>query len=295
MNFSDFDIYALFCTSGIGNRKINSLLKSKNLSFESIEHILSKPPDEIEGKLRGLGQKDNESLRSLDIETVKAEYALMLNSGVEIVTAGSDKYPSLLRERLDLDAPAILFSWGNHDIISRTAVAIVGSRHASDQGEEFARRMIERMYGFPMSVISGGARGIDMAAHRSAVEHGLETMVVLAHGIKHVLRGQNEDGILNNVLFLSQFHPNSGWSPACAMIRNRTVCALSLAVFVIEAAESGGTINTGETALKMNIPLYVISPDEFKIPPPGNRYLISQGGRELFLDSVTESFGDLSD
>jgi len=294
MNLSDFDIYALFCTSGIGNRKINSLLKTKHLSFESIEHILSKSPDAVDGRLVGLGKKDNESLRSLDIETVKAEYELMLNSGVELITAGSDNYPSLLSKRLDLDAPAILFSWGNHVIISRPAVAIVGSRHASDQGEEFARRMIEGMKGFPISIISGGARGIDMAAHRSAVEHGLETMVVLAHGINQVLRGQNENGILRNVLFLSQFHPNSGWSPACAMIRNRTVCAFSRAVFVIEAAESGGTINTGETALKMNVPLYVVSPDEYKIPPPGNCYLISKGGRELFLDSVSESFGELS-
>jgi len=295
MNLSDFDIYALFCTSGIGNRKINSLLKSKHLSFESIEHILSKPPDEIDGKLMGLGKKDNESLRSLDIETLKAEYEMMLNSGVELITVGSENYPALLRERLDLDAPAILFSWGNHDIVSRPAVAFVGSRHASDQGEEFARRMIEGMKGIPISIISGGARGIDMAAHQSAVEHGLETMVVLAHGINQISRGQNEDGILRNVLFLSQFHPNSGWSPACAMIRNRTVCALSRAVFVIEAAESGGTVNTGETALNLNIPLYVVSPDEFKIPPPGNRYLISKGGRELFLDSLTESFGVLSD
>jgi DNA processing protein len=295
MNLSDFDIYALFCTSGIGNRKINSLLKSRNLDFESIECILSKSPDEIDGRIIGLGKKDNESLRSMDIGAVKAEYDLMLTSGVELITAGSDNYPSLLREKLDLDAPAILFGWGNHDIISRPAVAIVGSRHASDQGEEFARRMIEGMKGFPISIISGGARGIDMAAHRSAVEHGLETLVVLAHGISHVLREQNENGIMRNVLFLSQFHPNSGWSPACAMIRNRTVCALSRAVFVIEAAESGGTINTGETALKMNIPLYVVSPDEFKIPPPGNRYLISKGGRELFLDSLTESFGELSD
>lgn len=295
MNLSDFDIYALFCTSGIGNRKINGLLKSKDLDFESVERILSNPPDAVEGKLMGLGKKDNESLRSLDIETVNAEYEMMLNSGVELVTTGSDNYPALLKERLDLDAPAILFSWGNHDIISRPAVAIVGSRHASDQGEEFAHRMIEGMKGFPISIISGGARGIDMVAHRSAIEHGLETMVVLAHGIKHVLRGQNENGILRNVLFLSQFHPNSGWSPACAMIRNRTVCALSRAVFVIEAAESGGTVNTGETALKMGIPLYIVSPDEFKIPPPGNRYLISKGGRELFLDSVTESVGELGD
>ena len=295
MKLSDFDIYALFCTTGIGNRKINSLLKSKNLNFESIEHILSKPPDEIDGKLMGLGQKDNESLRSLDIETVKAEYESMLNSGVELVTAGSDNYPSLLSERLGLDAPAILFVWGNHDIILRPTVAIVGSRRASDQGEEFARRMIEGLISIRVSIISGGARGIDMVAHRSAIEHGLETVVVLAHGINQVLREQNEDGILRDVLFLSQFHPNSGWSPACAMIRNRTVCALSRAVFVIEATESGGTINTGENALKMNIPLYVVSPDEFKIPPPGNRYLISQGGRELFLDSVTELFGELSD
>jgi DNA processing protein len=295
MNLSDFDIYAFFCANGIGNRKINRLLKSDKRHFEGVEKILEMTPDEIAGFLGNLGDKDIESLKSLDIDAIKAEYELMLNSGIEMITAGSVNYPCTLKKRLGPDAPAILFCFGKLDIINIPAISVVGSRDISDRGEEITGRLIDAIADDHVSIISGGAKGIDAAAHNSAIERGLNTIVVTAYGINEVLKRQVDETILRIVLFLSQFHPNSRWRPAFAMMRNKTVCALSKAIFVVEAGETGGTVNTGETALQIGIPLYVISPDEFKIPPPGNRYLISKGGRELFLDSISESFDAVGD
>jgi DNA processing protein len=285
MDLSVFDIYTLFCTEGIGNRKIGRLLCGGFNGTVNPQDILAKTPEEISEIFPDLNKRDFEFLKKLDLESVRAEFDMLNNNGVEIITRSSSIYPSELADRLGPDAPVILFYLGNPDIISKPSVAIVGSRNVSNRGKEIAGKLVESLKDSNISIISGGARGIDSVAHNTAFNHGLETVVVIAHGINHVLKEGLDDSVLRSVLFISQFHPNSGWSPAFAMIRNKTVCALSSAVFVVETAESGGTLNTGETALKMGVPLYVISPTEFKTPPPGNRYLISKGGREIYLES----------
>jgi len=285
MELSAFDIYALFCTKGIGNRKIKGLLSREYDGIIGLWDMFKKTSEEFSEIFPDLNKRDFEFLKKIDLESFRAEFDMLNNNGVEIITRSSSIYPSKLTDRLGPDAPVILFYLGNSNVISKLSVAIVGSRNASDRGKEIAVKLVEGLKDPNISIISGGARGIDSVAHNTAFDHGLETVVVIAHGINRVLKRGIDDLVLRSVLFLSQFHPNSGWSPAFAMIRNKTVCALSSAIFVIEATESGGTLNTGETALKMGIPLYVISPKEFKNPPPGNRYLISKGGREIYLES----------
>ncbi len=285
MDFSAYDIYALFCTEGIGNRKINRLVKSGFSGIVKLREILTQTSEDISEIFPDFREIDIESLKSINLEAIRAQYEMLINNGVEMITCASNRFPSKLSEKLGSDSPSILFCLGNLEIISKCSVAIVGSRNVSDKGKEVAGKLVERLKDLNVSIISGGAKGIDSAAHYSAVEYGLDTVVVLAHGINHVFKHSIDDEVMRKVLFLSQFHPDSGWSPAFAMIRNKTVCVLSSAIFVVEASESGGTLNTGETALKMEIPLYVISPTEFDTPPPGNRYLISRGGREIYLDS----------
>lgn len=284
MDFSAFDIYALFCTEGIGNRKINRLVQGGFGGIGKLQEILLQSSDDIAEIFPYFRKRDIESLNRINLEAIRAEYGMLNNNGVEMITRGSSRYPSRLSKKLGLDSPAILFCLGNLEIISNRFVAIVGSRNVSDRGQEIAGRLIERLKDLNVSIISGGASGVDSAAHYSAVEQGLDTVVVLAQGINHVIKHGIDDGVMGMVLFLSQFHPGSVWSPAFAMIRNKTICALSSAIFVVEASESGGTLNSGETALKMEIPLYVISPGEFDTPRPGNRYLISRGGCEIYLN-----------
>jgi DNA processing protein len=226
MDFSAFDIYALFRTEGIGNRKINRMFGRGFDGLINLRDILKKTSAEISEIFPDLEKRDIDSLEKSNLETVKIEYDALVDNGVEIITPGSSKYPLKLIDKLGLDAPVILFCLGNPDIISKPSVAIVGSRNASDRGKEIAGKLVEGLKDNNVSIISGGAKGIDSVAHYSAFELGLETVVISAHGINHVLKEGIDDTILRNVLFISQFHPNSGWSPAFAMIRNKTVCAL---------------------------------------------------------------------
>ena len=284
--FSTFDIYALFCIEGIGTRKINRILNSDEINFECVERLVAGLNDEKFESLSFLNTDDIESLKSVDIQAILDEFNSLSNYNIGSVDIRSMSYPPLLRERLGPDAPPILFSIGNPDIISMDSISIVGSRDVSAQGLEFTRRLVEGLKNLNISVVSGGARGIDSAAHQAAIENGLKTVIIVAHGIKHVIKRGIINDLGNSVLYLSHFYPNAGWSPLFAMVRNKTVCAKSKAVFVVEAGECSGTINTGEAALRLGVPLYVVSPSEFDEPPNGNRYLISKGGQEIFLDSV---------
>lgn len=288
-----FDLYALFCVKGIGNRKLNRILKSETGKFQNIENIMTRTVEEITEILPAINKKDADSLKNLDLETVQTEYEQLSLAGVDIIAANSDNFPRTLNDKLDLDAPPLLFCSGRLDIITSSAISIVGSRDISYRGRDITIRLVGKMAGKNVTIISGGAKGIDATAHNAAVDCGLNTIIVVPYGMNRVLTGAANDPIPGNALFISQFHPNSNWSTAFAMIRNKTVCALSKAIFVVEAGESGGTINTGQSALEMEIPLYVISPDEYKIPPSGNRYLISKGGRELSLESALDSINDL--
>jgi DNA protecting protein DprA len=281
---SSFDLYALFCVDGIGSRKINRLLSSDQISFDGIDELKERLLSEDAKYPEFLNREDIKSLKALNPETVRAEYDALLNGGIDMITIDSDLYPALLRERLELDSPPILFCLGNSDIIKIDSVGIVGSRDVSSQALEFAARIVEGFKDREISIISGGARGIDSAAHYAAIECGLKTVVVAANGSNHLLKKGGIRDHNGNAIYVSQFHPNSAWSPINAMTRNKTVCAMSKAVFVVVAGECSGTINTGEAALRMGVPLYVISPSEFDDPPNGNRYLISKGGQEIHLD-----------
>lgn len=281
-----FDLYALFCVEGIGPRKINRLLSSDEIPFSGIEEFKERFSSEDSESPEFLNREDIKLLKAIDLEAVRAEYDSLLSAEIEMINIGSNAYPTSLRERLALDSPPILFLLGDPAIITRDSIAMVGSRNVSDQALDLTRNLVKGFKDHDVSIVSGGARGIDSAAHYAAIEFGLKTVVVLAHGVTHLLKRGGITDHSGNVLYLSQFHPNAAWIPINAMIRNKTVCAMSKAVFVVEAGECSGTINTGEAALRMGVPLYVVSPSEFDNPPNGNRYLISKGGREVYLDSV---------
>jgi len=283
--FSDFDIYLLFSVNGIGNRKINRILKSENQCFKAVLDIIDFTPDEIDEYLPGLYKSDIAALKALDIASVKCEYDALIESETDIITLSSRYCPIGIQDILNEDAPPILFCYGNLENMLKPGVAIVGTRFPSQDGTILARSIVEGLNDKNISIISGGAKGIDRTSHASAIDMGLSTTLIAPFGINHFLKSGTLDFPEDKALVVSQFHPNSVWRSAFAMIRNKLICALSKGVIVVEAGEKGGSVNAGMTALELNIPLYVVSPNEFKIPPPGNRYLISKGGRELFVNS----------
>src|ERR1035441_9077495 len=126
------------------------------------------------------------------------------------------------------------------------SVAIVGSRKVSLKGLDAARDSAAQLARAGVNVVSGYAKGVDTASHIAALEAGGTTTLVLATG----LAGWWKKNILkpiwdwNRVLVVSEFELNDPWTPTRAFQRNGTICRLSRAVIVAEAARISGTMNT---------------------------------------------------
>jgi DNA processing protein len=129
-------------------------------------------------------------------------------------------------------------------------------------------------------VVSGYARGVDVAAHLGAVEASGATIAVLAEGtesfrVRRELRGKLDR---DNFLAVSPFAPEARWTAWRAMERNRYIVGLSRGLFVIEARERGGTFEAGLECLRQGKQLWVIDYEHGGPHREGNAKLIAAGG-----------------
>jgi DNA processing protein len=166
---------------------------------------------------------------------------------------------------------------GNLTLSNRPSVAVVGSRHSSKHGLETTARIARAVAEAGIVVISGYAKGVDTAAHLAALEAGGDTVLVLPFGFKHFHLKRELRSLANpeHVLAISQFPFGQPWFASAAMKRNEVVCGLADSVIVIEAGESGGTVEAARTARALGKRLYIV---DFKDPAPsaaGNAHLIS--------------------
>ena len=173
-------------------------------------------------------------------------------AGARLVAAGDPGYPSSL---LDLfDPPAGLFVSGPGPPVEGPVVAVVGARNCTPAGREMASALGAALARAGACVVSGGARGIDAAAHRGALDAGGRTVVVLGSGIDVAYPKQNR-GLLDAARELgavvSEYPPGTPAEPFRFPARNRIVAALGSAVVVVEGAEGSGSMITADHALEM--------------------------------------------
>jgi DNA processing protein len=167
---------------------------------------------------------------------------------------------------------------GNLDILNQPTVAIIGSRHSSDKGLNLAARIAAAVAAVGGSVASGYAKGVDTAAHLGALRSQGTTVFVLPFGISHfTIKTELRDYVTSsNFLAVSQFLTRQPWFANAAMKRNRLICAIADAVVVVEAGESGGTVDGARVAVEMKRPLYIVRYSSAPSSASGNEILLSQ-------------------
>jgi DNA processing protein len=197
--------------------------------------------------------------------------------GMESCFVGESNYPLQLLE--NRRAPAILFTWGNQALLNRPGLGMCGSRHVSARGISAAQTCGTEVASHDLVVISGYARGVDTETHVAALGSGGSTVIVLAEGILHFRRKQSFSGVdfdPSRISVVSQFAPGQAWNVGAAMTRNKVIVGLGKALVVIEAGETGGTLNAGLEAIKAGKPVLAL---EFSddATPEGNRILHGAG------------------
>lgn len=212
------------------------------------------------------------------------------------------EYPASVIEMFAPKEPPTLYCAGNLSLLAKLGVGICGSRKSSEKGIETVRDCAEQIALEGVPVISGNAAGIDVAAHRAALESGGCTVLVLPEGIDQFRVRKDLRDVWNwdRVLVVSQFAPDAPWAVFRAMDRNRVIIALSKAMIVVEAGETGGTLAAGLSTLKAGKPLYVAVYENMSSQAPGNEKLLQLGGRRVFKSKssgrakMTELFFNLS-
>lgn len=201
---------------------------------------------------------------------------------LSVIAKGDVTWPA----RADCSPAREMMPWltvfGDPSMLSAPAIGIGGSRNATPRSLEVTADLVRELVSRDRVVVSGGARGVDAAAHQTALVHGGRTVVVLAQGLgtfqipSHWWR-QIERGRLAVV---SEFSPAAGWESHRALQRNATAARLSDAFVVIQAEEMSGTLSAGRSALRVRRPLYVTTRvGSFA----GNDQLLAAGGRPLAM------------
>ena len=199
------------------------------------------------------------------------------------LTFFDERYPFRLRECVD--APVMLFYKGNADLNRLHVISIVGTRRATDYGKQFCATFLRELAALcpDILVVSGLAYGIDVCAHRGALENGLSTVGVLAHGLDRIYPAAHRktavDMLATGGLLTEYF---SGTEPERYNFvgRNRIVAGMSDAVIVVESAEKGGSLITAELAGEYNRPCFAVPGRVTDEASRGcNRLIASQGAQ----------------
>ena len=269
----------LWNTSGVGVRTLDKFifkLRETGKKLFEVQYLDRK-------KLRDLGL----SARSVkDFKTgssnEKSIAENLFRNHVDVHLKDDLAYPHYLSNFVD-NPPPVLFTRNNVELLSKPTVGFCGSRDVSEQGIEIAHQCSSILVEAGFNVISGHARGVDKAAHATALSEGGTTTIVPAEGILKFSPDQNMKEIIspNNHLIISSFFPTARWTAYRAMERNSLICGLSDAMILVESGKEGGTFEAGKTTLEMGKPLFVI---DYGNPPDsavGNEFFLKYGGKSL--------------
>lgn len=203
---------------------------------------------------------------------------------------GDEDYPIGIKMLRMGHIPTVLFYKGNYELVRQKCVGFTGSRKVSDSGIKITENSAKQLSKNKITIVSGYAKGVDITAHRAALQEGGNTIFVIVEGIlKYRIKSEVKE-LLNdkNHLFISQFPPNLTWTPSNAMKRNNTIIGLSDAMILIESGMDGGTFDAGEQSLRNKKPLFVVEYSAIKPSAEGNPYFIKRGGMPLRGDKAGE-------
>lgn len=179
--------------------------------------------------------------------------------GIQIHSYLDQSYPSRLKPFSD--SPVFIFSKGNINLNPDRTIGIVGTRNASEYGNSITRRIVEDLAPYGPTIISGLAYGIDIEAHRAALQFGLPTIGILGTPMDkiypanhtHTAQSMMEKGGL-----VTEYRIGSELNKANFPQRNRIIAALSDALIIVEAAVKGGALITAEIAYSYNKEVFAV-------------------------------------
>ncbi len=213
----------------------------------------------------------------------------------DIRVLARDEFPQLLNEIPD--PPVSLYCIGQMPR-DRHLLTVVGSRKASNYGVDACTYLIKGLSGYPVTIVSGLALGIDGVAHRAALEAGLTTIAVPGSGLSdEVLYPRAHLGLAREIVarggaLLSEMEPHEPATPYSFPRRNRLMAGMSHATLIIEAGEKSGTLITAKLTVEYNRELLLVPHSIFSDGGAGGHIFMKLGAKPVRnAHDILESFG----
>lgn len=224
-------------------------------------------------------EREIESLKRTSLNASQKILSRCMELGYSVLTFDSAEYPETLFHIYA--PPAVLYVSGElPDFVHRLSVAIVGSRNPREYGVKHSYNFAYNLAKAGVTVVSGGALGIDCASHRGALNAQGITVCVLGCGINANYLSENAR-MRQNITFkgalVSEYPPDTPPKPYYFPARNRIISALSDGVLVIEAGEKSGSLITADFALEQGKELFALMGPADSKSDCGSNKLIKDG------------------
>lgn len=211
-------------------------------------------------QVRNIGEETAEAIANWEKAVdLSGELKRIQEFGCRVITQTDEEYLELLRQIYD--PPIVLYIKGQLTARDKNAVAIVGSRTTTHYGLETARKLAYQLAYVGVTVVSGGARGIDTAAHQGALAAKGRTIAVLGTGINIIFPSENAElfeRIAANGAVITQYPFNRKADKQSFAIRNRIVAGMTLGTIVVEADLHSGALITSNFATEYGRQVFAV-------------------------------------
>ena len=250
-----FHLLALSKIEGVGDIVAKKLL----LNCGSAENIFNTKSSKLSA-IDGIGTFLLQKLKDKTaFEKAEKELKFIKNNNINVTYFQDKNYPDKLKHCID--GPILMFTSGNIDCSQKRIISIVGTRQITAYGTEFTKKLIEELAPLDPIIVSGFAYGVDIVAHQAAMDHNLQTIGVVAHGLNQIYPKVHKKYVSKmekNGGFMTEFWSDSEPLRENFVRRNRIVAGISEATIVIESADRGGSLITATMANDYNRDVFAV-------------------------------------
>lgn len=219
----------------------------------SAENVFEVPLTKFE-RVPGIGSK---TLKQLDLkgalERARQEMDFIERNDIDVIFYTDPEYPKRLKACHD--SPVLLYAKGDMSLNKQRVISIIGTRKPTDYGKQLCKELVEDLKDYGVLVVSGLAYGIDVAAHKDCLNHHIQTVGVLGHGLDRLYPATHRsvaDKMRLNGGLLTEYPSGTMPDRENFPSRNRIVAGIADATIVIEAGIKSGTLITAEIANSYN-------------------------------------------
>lgn len=194
-------------------------------------------------------------------EHAQKELDFIEKHGIHLYYYKDDNYPYRLAQCAD--APLVLYAKGNVDVNPKRVVSVVGTRMPSERGRDWCRQLVLDLAAQvpDLTIVSGLAYGIDVVAHKAAMESGISTIIVPAHGLDRIYPAVHRNvavQALNKGGILTEYTTGTEPERHNFVARNRIVAGMADAVVIVESKAKGGSLITAQMAQDYNRDVFAL-------------------------------------